>query len=204
MNIGPAISNRMPFAKPACGFSPLRASVQAVLVVVFFLCTLWPPESSAAEDLRTTDLDVKAALLMKFLNDGLVKWPKRSSNTKDGSLTITVLGKNDKLVGALRKNVEIVKTAKVIIRKVEDLSQLTNTEVVFVSEADSSILQELSRLGKEGGVLTVSDATQSRGSMIWFFVNTDDRVRFKVDGELARSSGIEISPQLLRLSESPR
>ncbi|MGH9351569.1 MAG: YfiR family protein [Terriglobia bacterium] len=91
----------------------------------------------------------------------------------------------------------------VVARRVSTPEQSANCRVLFISSSEDSALNDvLSTLGRSS-VLTVSDMPQfiERGGMVGFILQ-NNRVRFEINLAAAKSAGLTLSSQLLKLAAS--
>jgi len=73
--------------------------------------------------------------------------------------------------------------------------------ILFVSSAETGLLERMIEAVSKQGVLTVSDMPQfvNRGGMIQF-VTDDKRVRFEVNLTAAQRAGLTLSSELLKVA----
>lgn len=147
-----------------------------------------------------TEYEVKAAYLSNF--GSFVEWPSKTAAKSVPNFAICVLGM-DPFGRALDQAIagQSINGRSVIARRVSTPEQAAGCRVLFISASeDASLNTVLASLGN-AGILTVSDMPQfvERGGMIGFVVQ-DNRVRFEVNLAAAKSAGLTLSSQLLKLA----
>ncbi|GBO86255.1 YfiR family protein [Marinobacter salsuginis] len=141
--------------------------------------------------------EVKAAFLYNFTR--FITW----SHTVDGAkaLEICVLG-NDPfgdLLNAIRGRKSQGRELK--LRYSDDPSELSECDVLYISESQSRSLPSLFDLAREEGILTVSDLPDfaRKGGMIGY-VKQGNVIRFEINLKAASSAGLTINSRLLELA----
>lgn len=148
-----------------------------------------------------TEYQVKAAYLSNF--GRFVEWPSKA-DVKPPSFAICVLG-TDPFGRALDQAAagQSIDGMSVIARRLSTPEQAAGCRVLFISTSESDSLPEVLSALSSAGVLTVSDLPQftERGGMIGFTLQ-ENRVRFEVNLTAAKSAGLALSSQLLKLAAS--
>lgn len=168
--------------------SRLATSIALVLAVA----------SSAvpARAAMSREYEIKAAYLYNFIN--YIDWPDDSA----GTITIGVVGENPFGPALAPLNGRKVKGRTVAVREVSSAAEMRNCQIVFISPSEKqrfgSILDGL----KNSRILTVSeiDGFAERGGVI-NFISERNKVRFEINQEAARSKGLTISSELLKLAK---
>jgi len=189
-------------AKKALGRAPrwqvgrVHAVAHAALVTLFCLLLAIPGVDAQP---RPTDYQVKAAYLYNF--GRFVEWPPAALAAKD-SFTVCVMGQ-DPFGATLDTTLagETIGGKSVVARRISDVRESAGCQILFLSSSESDRLKDvLSSLDKTG-VLTVSDIPQfsQHGGMIEFVLQSN-RVRFEVNLAAARSAGLTLSSELLKVA----
>jgi hypothetical protein len=169
-----------------------RRHVAAVAVAL--TAVLCPAQALAQ---RVSEYQVKAAFLQNFAK--FVEWPA-SPATREFHLCI--LGDNpfghwiDDATAGTR-----VREKPIVARRIRQIDEAATCHTLFISASESSRVQVLlSDLGT-APVLTVSDVPDfaDRGGMIGF-ITVDGRVRFTANPAVARSAGLQLTSELLRVA----
>lgn len=153
---------------------------------------LWPAASQAVSEYQ-----VKAAFLLNF--GKYVEWPASAAS---GALDICVLG-NDPFGETLDQTLagRTVGKRAVQPRRVKTLGAASDCEILFVSKADASVVNEvLSSLRGSPVLLVGEQARFARDGGMINFVEVDSKVRFEINEAAAKAAGLKISSQLLKLA----
>jgi hypothetical protein len=177
----------------------------AVLCAIFFVL------AAEAQSSRPTEFQVKAAYLYNF--GKFVRWPESVAAAPE--FTICVLGV-DPFDGALDQITDGQKIGgvPVIVKRIASAPAINGCRVLFINGADAGSMKIAVATAQKLSVLTVSDSPEflQRGGMIQF-VFAGDKVRFQVNLDTARASGLQLSAELLKVatkvvalspSEAPR
>lgn len=173
-----------------------RAAGSACLLVLVLLAL--PAPSQPAPPHNPTEYEVKAAYLYNF--GKFVKWPDSAAG--GDTFPICVLGR-DPFSGALDSTVqgESIGGKPIQARRVAEPQDAASCRIVYVSPSEGKHLKEVLSALKKASALTVSDIPgfSSDGGMIEF-VNDNGRVRFQVNLEAAKSAGLTLSSELLKVA----
>ena len=157
----------------------------------------------AAAETRPTENALKAAFIYNFLK--FIEWPAEAFPHSDSELTICIWGA-DTLDGALAPLAgKPVRHRQIRIRHLSDKTSVTGCHIVYVSRDEAGRLQQaLARVGRKH-VLTIGDMPgfAARGGAINLF-KAEDRIRFEINLDAARTSGLTISSRLLSLARVVR
>jgi len=143
------------------------------------------------------EYEIKAAYLRFF---GLyTQWPGAMGDAKE--FTIGVLGK-DPFGGVLDRlaKEKTVDGKKIVIQRFKQLVDLKPCHVLFVSKEEP--LAAVVKMTQGSSVLVVGDAEglAGRGAVADFFIS-DNKVKVAIDLEAAKSAGLKISSDLLRVAK---
>lgn len=160
------------------------------------LSPLWSTESG--ED--RLEYQVKAAFLFNFLK--FVEWPPAAN---DVPWVIGILG-HDPFDGVLEETVrsKIVNGHPVEVRHYARAADVNHCNILFIGRVDYERMgAQLQPLLQEAGLLTVGEAAGflKAGGIINFYL-LDNRVHFEIRPALARSAGLHVSAQLLKLGRT--
>lgn len=148
---------------------------------------------------QARDVDIKAAMLLNFAQ--FVHWPPASTNSTN--FVIGILGKDpfgdtlDRLAQGEKQN-----GREVVVRRYRYAAEAGQADILFISESEERNWARIKQQLQGRPVLTVSDMSDfaMRGGMIRF-VTEGNRVRFRINNEVAKASNLTISSKLLRLGE---
>lgn len=175
--------------------SSVRLLAPFCLLLVLFFGT--SPARAEAGSPGMIEEQVKAAFLYKF--GSYVEWPAGEFSSAGSPLTIGVLGA-DVLADQLSRITagRTVNGHPVTVRKLQNESQSTDVNVLFVGRSHNAHLGTILAAVKGRPVLTVTESNEglAPGSMINFLI-VDGRVRFEVAPEMASRESLLISARLL-------
>ena len=141
------------------------------------------------------EYEIKAAYLYNFIK--YVDWPSYGD-----TITIGVLGGNPFGTALAPLNGKTVKGRRLVIRDLDSLRDAQKCQIIFVSSSEKSRLQEIFENLKSARVLTVGETQgfANGGGMI-NFVEENNKVRFEINADAARRTGLNISSELLKLAK---
>jgi YfiR/HmsC-like len=138
------------------------------------------------------EYQVKAAFLFNFLK--FVEWPQAAGATP---WVIGILG-HDPFGELLDQTVKgkIVSGRPVEIRRYSRLNEVKDCNILFIGAADFGRIV----IPAQPGLLTVGEAPGflKSGGIINFYIE-DNRVHFEIQPGVARTAGLRVSSQLLKL-----
>ena len=154
--------------------------------------------ASVADDPSQLEYRVKAAFLYNFAR--FVEWPADAS-PRD-RIVIGVYG-NNPFGESLQRTVEgkLAKGLSIEILAVSDVRQARDCDLLFVGLTDRKRLAEVLDALAGDPVLTVGESRgfTERGGIVNFVIE-QGRVRVDVNIQSARTAGLKISSQLLRVA----
>jgi hypothetical protein len=173
------------------GMQPMRQTIAALLLLAV-------PVTGTADEAQHTEYRIKAAFLYNFSR--FVVWPEAALQDRS-EFSLCTLGSTrfdeqlDTLVG------KTVHNKALVVKRFERAEQVLDCQLVFIGEHDS--LPETLRALREQPVLTVSNAAAftEQGGIIQFTL-VDNKVRFRINADAARTAGLTISSKLLSLAIS--
>jgi hypothetical protein len=172
----------------------LKVLCQWVLFGVAYIFCHGMQEASA-EVLSSREYEIKAAYLYNFIK--YVDWPSYGD-----TITIGVLGGNPFGTALGPLDGKIVKGRRLLIKEVDSLRDAQKCQIIFVSSSEKSRLQEIFENLKNARVLTVGETQGfANGGGIINFVEENNKVRFEINADAARRTGLNISSELLKLAK---
>lgn len=172
--------------------------MQPVMAALLLMLLLSAPVAGMADEAQHTEYRVKAAFLYNFSR--FVSWPEAALQDRNEfslcTLGSTLFGKQlDTLTG------KTVHSKTVAVKHFDRPEDIVDCQLVFIGQSDK--LTEALWTLKEQPVLTVSDAAAftEKGGMIQFKL-VDNKVRFRINANAARTAGLTISSKLLSLAIS--
>jgi hypothetical protein len=170
---------------------------RAIITLVAFAILAQRPALQAGSPPSEQDLEyqVKAAFLFNFLK--FVEWPAAAS---DLPFVIGVLG-HDPFGEVLDNTVrgKIVNGRHIEVRRYSRIGDVKDCNLLFIGRAD------FGRIGvpAQPGLLTVGEASGflKAGGIINFYLE-ENRVHFEIQPAVARSAGLRVSSQLMKLGRT--
>ncbi|MEZ4525637.1 MAG: YfiR family protein [Desulfobacterales bacterium] len=160
--------------------------------VPIFLLSIFPHSESTASEYQQ-----KAEFICDFAK--FVRWPQ--DENRDSPLRICILGKNP--FGNALRSLEnrSVRGRPVSFRLCPDEQGADDCHIVFVSALEKERLVSVLSRFRSRPVLTVGEfpGFAAEGGII-SLIRTGDQIRFEINTEAARRSGLQISSHLLKLA----
>lgn len=171
--------------------------------IAFSLFVLAAPVVAYPLMTQTGEYEIEAAFMFNFAK--LTEWPKSAFVSTDNNFVMCVIGDNpfgsslDTLAG------RTVAGLNVSIRKIDEVSEVTACNLLFVSSSEKPRLPEIVAHVRNRPILTVSDIKgfEKDGGIIAFFLQ-DNRVRFRINMNAAEKARLKISSHLLEIADVVR
>lgn len=149
----------------------------------------------AGQNLSSRGYEIKAAYLYNFIK--YVDWPSYGD-----TITIGVLGSNPFGTALAPLNGKIVKGRRLLIKQLDSVRDAHDCQIIFVSSSEKQRLPEIFENLKSGRVLTVGEMQGfAQNGGIINFVEENNKVRFEINADAARRTGLSISSELLKLAK---
>ena len=163
--------------------------------LIFFMGLKCEAQSSPSE------YQIKAAFIYNFAR--FVEWPTQAFSDATSPMVIGVLGENvfgDNLRQAI--DGKTIKGHPLQFKQFDSAAVVTNCHVLFISTSEKSRYSKIVDQFKGASVLTISEGDAgfiSDGGMINLRI-VEDKVRFEINNDAAKKSGLIISSKLLSLA----
>jgi hypothetical protein len=182
-----AVSNKKAYLKSLFLFTILTLSIVDREINVY------------AEQQDVGEYEVKAAFLYNFTK--FVEWPTESLADTDATVNICVFGEDPYGTALNSIQGETIRDKKLAIKRLKSLQQVKNCHILFISESEEERLTRILKSLKGLHILTVGDTEgfAQKGVIINFYME-QRKVRFEVNVDAVRRSGLKISSRLLNLS----
>jgi hypothetical protein len=168
----------------------------------FFVLTFFACFSSAivlhAEDLQPDEQKIKPAIVFNIAR--YVTWPVSVLNDST-DFTIGIYGHGRTALSWGTLHGKVLHGHKVTVRRTSDPEELQNCHIVFIESTERKNVPRILAVLKEFPVLTVSDIdgfSHSGGIITLRTVN--NLMKFEVNLKSARTSGLSISSNILKLA----
>jgi hypothetical protein len=159
------------------------------------------PWAAAAED--DLELAVKATYLVKF--QPFVTWPPSVFAAPDSPFAVCVAGRDP--FGTLLDRAAAGQTfdgRAIVVRHLASAAGEADCQILYLAPGDEGETRQALKAVRGRPVLTVTDSGEAGPQGMLNFVMTEGRVRFIIDEDAVRQSGLEISSKLLRLAVAVR
>jgi hypothetical protein len=178
--------------------SAVTRCVQQLMRALLLILMSLAPATGTADDANYTEYRIKTAFLYNFSR--FVVWPEAALRDRT-EFSLCTLGSTlfeeqlDTLTG------KTVHSKTLIVKRFIKPEDIMDCQLVFIGQTDS--FDETLWMLKERPVLTISDtaAFTEKGGMIQFKL-VDNKIRFRVNVDAARTAGLTISSKLLSLAIS--
>ncbi|HTR41116.1 MAG TPA: YfiR family protein [Pseudomonadales bacterium] len=150
---------------------------------------------------QPTEYQIKAAFIYNFAR--FVEWPAEAFASTNSPMVIGVLGKNvfeDSLQRTI--NGKVIKGHPLQFKAFNSPEEATNCHVLFISTSEKNRMPKILAQLQGTSILTVTENTDTftaSGGMINLVI-VEDKVRFQINNDAAKKSGLIISSKLLSLA----
>lgn len=177
-------------------YGALRAGGRAIVVV----CVAAVIAGRIARAAEVSEYALKAEFIERFTH--FISWPTSAFAGADAPFLICVLGESpfggylDQMTAG-----RSIRERKVRLHQPKEPAEARRCHVLFVARSEKAKLAAI--LGQTGDkpILTVGDTEgfAQRGVLINFYLD-GDKVRFEVNAEAIKKSGLSVSAQLMSLA----
>ncbi len=148
---------------------------------------------------NTREYEIKAAYLYNFIN--YIDWVDQSLVPAGGTITIGVFGENPFGPALAPLNGKQVRGRTLAVKEVASAADLKSCQIVFIGPSEKLRYEAILVSLRDAKVLTVSEIEgfAEHGGII-NFISERNKVRFEINPDAARSQGLTISSELLKLA----
>lgn len=176
-----------------------------ILIIALSVSLSWAPGALAQDRDATNSSEylIKAGFIFNFAK--FVEWPQNTFSQPDSPIVIGILGTDP--FGSIID--QIVQDKKIggrgfVVKRLKwgaDLKDLKECKILFVGASERAHIDELLQIVRWLPILTVGETPgfAERGGVIRLVLE-DNKVRFEVNVDAARQSGLTISSRLLTLA----
>lgn len=172
---------------------------RSAAIPIFLVLALTGRRAWAQGGPAAPEREVKAAYLLNFTR--YVEWPPSAFQQPDSPITICVVGA-DPFGSVLDQTVDHrrVQGRTVRVQRIKAADTKSECHVVFLASAGRDLSRAL-KVWRGRPVLLVGNGSGfvARGGTI-AFVLADETVRFEINAEAARASGLQISSRVMALA----
>jgi hypothetical protein len=150
---------------------------------------------------QTLEYEVKAEFIERFTR--FIDWPAGAFPDAKSPFVLCVTGKNpfgkylDALIGGRQ-----LKNRKVVMRSVVEPSGIDGCHLLFVTNSERNRLKAIVERASTRPILTVGDTDgfARAGVLVNFYLDNETRIRFEVNADAMKLSGLKFSSKLLKLA----
>ncbi len=172
--------------------------VRFFLMLTLVCCAL--SASVARAGSSSAEYAVKAAFLFNFAK--FVDWPAATFPDANKPIIIGVLG-DDPFGQQLEETVqgELILGRKVVIQRSSQVDDLKACQLLFICKSEKNKISEIIAALGNANILTVGETEgfARHGGIIGFYLD-NNKVRFEINPDAAKSHGLKISSKLLGLA----
>ncbi len=173
----------------------MRSSILKLLYIISIFIL---PEPSLLIARTPTEYQVKSALIFNFIK--FVELDQ--SKYKNNSITLcSYKGNkiNDEVIKLTGLNISGL---KIEYNEIEDDENIDNCSILIVDKRDDASLKILLEKAYEKKILTISDNDDfGEKGVVFNMYLQDERVRFEINIEASKRSGVKISSRLLSIAK---
>ena len=177
-----------------------RSGARRVGFIIAFLSFCLPLNS--AENGPSREFQVKAVFLYNFAQ--FVEWPADAFESPQSPLIIGILGL-DPFGETLDEMVrdDSVNGRPLVVQRFRWVGEVERCHILFISGSETPRAEQILGALQGSSILTVSDSeTLARRGGIVRFVVERNRVRLRINLDMAKAAGLNISSKLLRSAET--
>lgn len=173
----------------------MKLQTLIILSTLFLLSTT----SLCAEQVLYNEYDVKAAFIYNFAK--FTEWPENARSSQNDFLKLCIIGDNPFGTSLKKLEGKQVKNKKLLIEHIESVSSIKGCDMLYISKSEEKNLISIVDYANNYNVLTISDQVgfEIKGVVINMFVS-EDMIRFNINVDSAKKSGLRISAKLLKLA----
>jgi len=173
-------------------------NLPVILMLVLISPVVWLP-LSYGEEQAPGEFEMKAAFLYNIAK--FIEWPL-NPDEQDNDLTICVSGKTPFSSALDSISGKMIRGKEIIVKRNFPAGAMKKCDILFIPGHEKTKLDSILKNLKNLPILTVGDTEffADKGVMINFYVE-NDRVRFEINTEAAKRTGLRIHSNLLRLGK---
>lgn len=167
-----------------------------VFLPLLILLLLLAPLASASQA-NMTEAQAKTRWLFK-----IAKYTAWSRPDHPGSpIIISFLGNITDRNNLIFPDTLTIQKKKIIMRHIDDISEITNSHILFISESEEYQLKEILDYTRNKDILTVGDTGgfADKGVIINFNI-LKGAINLEINRDAEKESGIELNPQLFEIA----
>jgi hypothetical protein len=181
--------------------APVRRA-HGIVVLATLLTLLRVTAGSAGATPGATEQQLKAVFIFNFSH--FVAWPAESFAAPGEPFVIGVLG-SEELAAQVEQAVrgEQVDSHPLVVRRYQSVDDIQDSRILYIERSRGPDLPRALMRVESRATLTVSDVDGAigKGAMVQL-ATENNRIRLAINADAARSAGLTVSSNLLRLARS--
>jgi hypothetical protein len=174
-------------------------SLPAFIFIILLIITASMIPGTPARSLEGTEYQIKAAMMVNFIQ--FIDWPDDPGRSGD-LMTIGIIGADN--FGPTLDAIEgrIVNGKQLKIRRFKSIQEISQCQILFVPESETSRINEIISSLRGTPVLTIGEAERftQLGGIIRFYIE-EKHVRFEINQTAAIQSKLKISAKLMEIAK---
>ncbi len=169
-------------------------------MTVILLALFWGTSNVSYGEIKGTRAkEIEAAFLIQFSK--YVKWPDSAFVGPDAPVIVGILGRDpfgsvlDKIARSSKVNGRDVE-----IRRFDDLHSINHSHILFVTSSEDERMKDIKEVLSGKPVLLVGDSQDFLQFGVINFVMVENKIRFNINRENCKKSGLRISSKLLKVA----
>jgi hypothetical protein len=158
------------------------------VVTIFIIYTGFSVNSLAIDEYA-----IKSTIIYKILK--FTQWPQPANKNKP--FTISILGETTPGKEIKIPRGETINKRKIVMRKITHLSEINNSEVLFITSTEASRIDDILDYIGNKPVLTVGDTKGfgQKGVIINLYIHKNS-VKFEINHEASKRASLQMHSQL--------
>jgi len=205
---------RVKSSKRLHGESAKRLHMEAMIALLYIIVSLFTGfrgvtgfpgftgDCAYARNLSGPEYQIKAAFIYNFAK--FVEWPQTVFENDSDSIIICIAPNNDPDSDVFFSlNNKTVGGKKIKVRICDNIKDIGDCQILFLDSTNPKFIQDVLRTVKDRSILTVGHIKgfTQEGPIINFFIK-DGKLRFEVNLDAARRTGIKLGSQILVSAEN--
>jgi hypothetical protein len=147
---------------------------------------------------QTTNYQVYALFVFNIAKYS--SWPEGGGS----EIHITVVGKSKAFEELLKQNGKVVNGSTIKVSQVEDYQDVGQTQIIYLSDGKSSVLEDIQKLthGKPVLIITEREGLFKKGASFSFVVLDNKTLRFDINITELEKRSIKVSKNITTLANS--
>jgi hypothetical protein len=156
------------------------------------------PKNILAQETRPDEYQVKAAFLYNFVK--FIDWPDETlvNNT---AITLCIIGRDSFEESINHIEGKTVRGKALTVKHIKTPQEAGSCQLLFISPSEKDYISQILQEIRDYSIITIGDyeGFAQQGVIINFYIE-QEKVRFEINVDAARRTGMQISSKLLKLA----